>query len=323
MNTLTNRIPQLSTDDAKAYTLYRLGKIQESNGQTNNAQAEWQQVLKQFPQTTVYGMAQVHLAKLYESQGDLTNAVSMYQAYLQNSEVALRYRLRAYASLFRVENALGAPDSAISMLQNAQATALQTKDAELELSLAQYFLHNNDTNVANQFLDAGITNTEAAIQAEPSAQKRLWWEYLIIPGWMIFSGINSWVIGPRRLILPCCKIRCSIPPCGWPPTATNTDQRDRRAALAHRRARRRRGVQAFRRGVDEQETGRRLRHQHGQHVRLRDWVGGRYSVDSAIGLSVMAVIGKEAFADFLSGFHIVDRHFRPRHWRRTRRRCSG
>jgi glucose-6-phosphate isomerase len=41
-----------------------------------------------------------------------------------------------------------------------------------------------------------------------------------------------------------------------------------------------------------------------------DWVGGRYSVDSAIGLSVMAVIGRQAFADFLSGFHIVDRHFK-------------
>ncbi|WP_025736664.1 glucose-6-phosphate isomerase [Mycobacterium genavense] len=41
-----------------------------------------------------------------------------------------------------------------------------------------------------------------------------------------------------------------------------------------------------------------------------DWVGGRYSVDSAIGLSVMAVIGREAFADFLSGFHIVDQHFK-------------
>ena len=40
-----------------------------------------------------------------------------------------------------------------------------------------------------------------------------------------------------------------------------------------------------------------------------DWVGGRYSVDSAIGLSLMAVIGKEAFADFLAGFHIVDTHF--------------
>ncbi|PTR30531.1 glucose-6-phosphate isomerase [Rhodococcus sp. OK519] len=41
-----------------------------------------------------------------------------------------------------------------------------------------------------------------------------------------------------------------------------------------------------------------------------DWVGGRYSVDSAIGLSVMAVIGKERFAEFLGGFHTIDEHFR-------------
>lgn len=41
-----------------------------------------------------------------------------------------------------------------------------------------------------------------------------------------------------------------------------------------------------------------------------DWVGGRYSVDSAIGLSVMAVIGKERFAEFLAGLHLVDEHFR-------------
>jgi glucose-6-phosphate isomerase len=41
-----------------------------------------------------------------------------------------------------------------------------------------------------------------------------------------------------------------------------------------------------------------------------DWVGGRYSVDSAIGLSVMAVVGKERFAEFLAGFHIVDEHFK-------------
>ncbi|WP_037143859.1 glucose-6-phosphate isomerase [Rhodococcoides fascians] len=41
-----------------------------------------------------------------------------------------------------------------------------------------------------------------------------------------------------------------------------------------------------------------------------DWVGGRYSVDSAIGLSVMAVIGKEAFGEFLDGFHQIDEHFR-------------
>ena len=41
-----------------------------------------------------------------------------------------------------------------------------------------------------------------------------------------------------------------------------------------------------------------------------DWVGGRYSVDSAIGLSVMAVIGREAVRRVPVGFHLVDEHFR-------------
>ncbi|MGE2833766.1 glucose-6-phosphate isomerase [Mycobacterium sp. SMC-4] len=41
-----------------------------------------------------------------------------------------------------------------------------------------------------------------------------------------------------------------------------------------------------------------------------DWVGGRYSVDSAIGLSVIAAIGRERFAEFLEGFRLVDEHFR-------------
>ena len=40
-----------------------------------------------------------------------------------------------------------------------------------------------------------------------------------------------------------------------------------------------------------------------------DWVGGRYSYDSAIGFSLMVAIGPAAFADMLSGFHAVDRHF--------------
>ncbi|MFE3444265.1 glucose-6-phosphate isomerase [Nocardia sp. NPDC059180] len=40
-----------------------------------------------------------------------------------------------------------------------------------------------------------------------------------------------------------------------------------------------------------------------------DWVGGRYSVDSAIGLSVMITIGKLCFAEFLDGMHRIDRHF--------------
>ena len=41
-----------------------------------------------------------------------------------------------------------------------------------------------------------------------------------------------------------------------------------------------------------------------------DWVGGRYSMDSAIGLSTMVAVGPEAFADLLAGFHAVDEHFR-------------
>jgi glucose-6-phosphate isomerase len=41
-----------------------------------------------------------------------------------------------------------------------------------------------------------------------------------------------------------------------------------------------------------------------------DWVGGRYSMDSAIGLSTMLAIGPEAFKDMLSGFHQMDEHFR-------------
>jgi glucose-6-phosphate isomerase len=40
-----------------------------------------------------------------------------------------------------------------------------------------------------------------------------------------------------------------------------------------------------------------------------DWVGGRYSVDSAIGTSVAVAIGPANFADFLAGFHAIDQHF--------------
>ncbi|MGW5364234.1 glucose-6-phosphate isomerase [Actinopolymorpha pittospori] len=41
-----------------------------------------------------------------------------------------------------------------------------------------------------------------------------------------------------------------------------------------------------------------------------DWVGGRYSMDSAIGLSTMVAIGPEHFAEMLAGFHDMDEHFR-------------
>ena len=40
-----------------------------------------------------------------------------------------------------------------------------------------------------------------------------------------------------------------------------------------------------------------------------DWVGGRYSVDSAVGTSLAVALGPDTFADFLAGFHAIDRHF--------------
>ena len=40
-----------------------------------------------------------------------------------------------------------------------------------------------------------------------------------------------------------------------------------------------------------------------------DWVGGRYSVDSAIGTSLVVTLGPDSFTEFLAGFHAIDRHF--------------
>lgn len=40
-----------------------------------------------------------------------------------------------------------------------------------------------------------------------------------------------------------------------------------------------------------------------------DWVGGRYSVDSAVGLSLAIALGRDGFSDFLAGFRAMDRHF--------------
>ncbi len=47
-----------------------------------------------------------------------------------------------------------------------------------------------------------------------------------------------------------------------------------------------------------------------QMFSLWDWVGGRYSVDSAIDLSLMIAIGPERFREMLAGFHAMDEHFR-------------
>jgi glucose-6-phosphate isomerase len=45
-----------------------------------------------------------------------------------------------------------------------------------------------------------------------------------------------------------------------------------------------------------------------------DWVGGRYSFTSAIGLSLMVAIGPEQYREMLDGFHTIDEHFRTAPW---------
>ncbi len=54
-----------------------------------------------------------------------------------------------------------------------------------------------------------------------------------------------------------------------------------------------------------------------------DWVGGRYSMDSAIGLSTMLAIGPENFRAMLAGFHAMDEHFRTTPFARNLRRSSA
>jgi glucose-6-phosphate isomerase len=48
-----------------------------------------------------------------------------------------------------------------------------------------------------------------------------------------------------------------------------------------------------------------------------DWVGGRYSMDSAIGLSTMIAVGPDSFARMLDGFRAMDEHFRTSPWERN------
>jgi glucose-6-phosphate isomerase len=48
-----------------------------------------------------------------------------------------------------------------------------------------------------------------------------------------------------------------------------------------------------------------------------DWVGGRYSMDSAIGLSTMLAVGPDSFRAMLNGFHEMDEHSAPRHSNKT------
>ncbi len=68
--------------------------------------------------------------------------------------------------------------------------------------------------------------------------------------------------------------------------------------------------QAFRRGLHQCRRGDQVRIDTANMFGFWDWVGGRYSMDSAIGLSTMLAIGPENFRKLLAGFHAIDEHFR-------------
>ena len=94
--------------------------------------------------------------------------------------------------------------------------------------------------------------------------------------------------------------------------AGDDDQRAHRAGLVAGRARRRgRRGQAFRRGLHER-GGRvgKFGIDTANMFGFWNWVGGRYSMESAIGLSTMLAIGPDDFDQLLAGSHAIDEHFR-------------
>ena len=95
--------------------------------------------------------------------------------------------------------------------------------------------------------------------------------------------------------------------------AGDDDQRADRPRLAAAGARRRPrgGGQAFRGRLHQREpASRKFGIDTANMFGFWDWVGGRYSMDSAIGLSTMLAIGPDNFRAMLAGFHEMDEHFR-------------
>ena len=71
------------------------------------------------------------------------------------------------------------------------------------------------------------------------------------------------------------------------------------------------GRQAFRCGLDQRaKRSPKFGIDTANMFEFWDWVGGRYSMDSAIGLSTMLAIGPDHFRAMLEGFHAIDEHFR-------------
>ena len=92
---------------------------------------------------------------------------------------------------------------------------------------------------------------------------------------------------------------------------TMTNARAARELVARRPGRRRKGDRPpFCRGIDGHAEVTKFGIDTANMFPFWDWVGGRYSMDSAIGLSTMIAIGPENFRAMLGGFHEIDEHFR-------------
>jgi tetratricopeptide (TPR) repeat protein len=139
--------------------LYRLGKIWLANAQPSKAETLWQQILTAYPATGMARMAQLQVARLYESKGDLQVAISAYQTYLEmlaREEDTRYYRLAAYAHLIDLQNRTGRATLSAQLAQNALDTARSTGDPELLLDLSQYYWRSGHKELGKQLLQDGL-----------------------------------------------------------------------------------------------------------------------------------------------------------------------
>ena len=94
--------------------------------------------------------------------------------------------------------------------------------------------------------------------------------------------------------------------------ARDADQREARAAVDRRSAGRGRAGAAFRRCLHQRKAMDAFLIPPQNRFTMWDWVGGRYSVWSAVGLSVALALGMDQFELMLEGGHEMDEHFRTR-----------
>jgi tetratricopeptide (TPR) repeat protein len=176
---LLNSMPTMPTEGAKAYIRYRLGKVWLQHEDGQRAEARWQQILSQHPDTGIAKRAQIQLARLYESRGQIADAIALYEAFVQRPSRMRTFKLHAYARLVALREQLGQTALAAQDAAAAETLANETDDAELQLNLAQHYLRHGDSVKARQLLERGLQNADARLRKFSDPATRLRWEYLI------------------------------------------------------------------------------------------------------------------------------------------------